>query len=169
MDKKKYLIKQKKARSCGVSRMCLGAAWREVRDNKDFDKVIDIVKSVSGLGMEVCCTLGMLNEGQAKRLKAAGLYAYNHNIDSSPEYYSKVIGTRKFEDRIKTLNHVKKAKLSVCCGGIIGMGESDKDRIKFLYTLASMNPQPDSVPINTLVAVKGTPLEKRAGKLFRSS
>lgn len=146
------------ARSDGATRFCMGAAWREVRDNRDFDRILEMVRSVSSLGMEVCCTLGMLTRQQAVRLKEAGCYAYNHNIDSSPAYYSQVITTRSFADRIRTLDHVRQADLSVCCGGIIGMGETVEDRIGLLHTLATMQPHPDSVPVNLLVPVPGTPL-----------
>ena len=149
------------AKNGGSTRFCMGAAWRNVRDNSDFDKVIDMVKGVNSLGLEVCCTLGMLSEDQAKKLKEAGLYAYNHNLDTSDEYYTDIISTRTYDDRLKTLDNVEKAGLSVCCGGIIGMGESDEDRIKLLYTLATRATHPESVPVNALVAVKGTPLEGR--------
>ncbi|HLG24225.1 MAG TPA: biotin synthase BioB [Candidatus Nanoarchaeia archaeon] len=148
----------KKAKQGGATRFCMGAAWREVKDNKDFDKVLEMVKSVNSMGMEVCCTLGMITESQAKKLREAGLYAYNHNIDSSEDFYKKIITTRKFEDRLKTLENVRKAGITVCCGGIIGMGESVEDRAKMLVTLSSMDPQPESVPINALVPIKGTPL-----------
>jgi biotin synthase len=137
----------------------MGAAWREVRDNRDFDKVLEMVKGVNALGMEVCCTLGMLSEEQAQKLADAGLYAYNHNIDTSEDYYKKIITTRNYDDRLNTLNNVRKAKLTVCSGGIIGMGESVEDRIGMLFVLSNLNPQPESVPINALVPVKGTPLE----------
>jgi biotin synthase len=139
----------------------MGAAWRNVRDNSDFDKVIDMVKGVNALGLEVCCTLGMLTEQQAQRLKEAGLYAYNHNLDTSEGYYSDVITTRTYNDRLETLDNVEKAGISVCCGGIIGMGETDDDRIKLLYTLATRTKHPESVPVNALVSVEGTPLEGR--------
>jgi biotin synthase len=149
------------AKKAGASRMCLGAAWREVRDNRDFDKVLDMVKTINEKGMEVCCTLGMLNEEQAKKLADAGLYAYNHNLDTSEENYENIISTRNFEDRIGTIKNVRKAGISVCSGGIIGMGESSEDRIGMLFTLANLNPAPESVPINALVAVEGTPLENQ--------
>jgi biotin synthase len=148
----------KNAKENGATRFCMGAAWREVRDNSDFEKVLDMVKGVNSLGMEVCCTLGMLTEGQAKRLKGAGLYAYNHNLDSSEEFYKKIITTRTYQERLETLENVRKAGITVCCGGIIGMGESASDRIKLLVTLSSLCPHPESVPINGLVPVKGTPL-----------
>ena len=147
------------AKANGASRLCMGAAWREVRDNRDFERVLEMVSEVNDMGLEVCCTLGMLTYEQAERLKAAGCFAYNHNIDTSSDYYSSIISTRNFEDRINTLNNVRKAKLSVCCGGIVGLGETDDDRIRMLHTLSTMETHPDSVPINALVAIKGTPLE----------
>lgn len=146
------------AKAAGASRFCMGAAWREVRDNRDFDRVIDMVKAVNGLDMEVCCTLGMLTEHQAGRLAEAGLYAYNHNIDTSEEHYSEVITTRTYGDRLNTLGNVRKAGISVCSGGIIGLGETDEDRIGMLFTLSNMPQHPESVPINVLVPVAGTPL-----------
>lgn len=147
------------AKAGGASRMCLGAAWREVRDNKDFDKVLEMVKTINDKGMEVCCTLGMLTEEQAQKLADAGLYAYNHNIDTSEEFYGDVITTRTYDDRLKTIENVRKAGMTVCSGGIIGMGESVEDRIGMLFTLTNLTPQPESVPINALVPVEGTPLE----------
>ena len=149
------------AKSGGATRMCLGAAWREVRDNSDFDSVLEMVKSINNMGMEVCCTLGMLTEDQAQKLADAGLYAYNHNLDSSEDFYKKIITTRKYDDRLNTIENVRKAKVTVCSGGIIGMGESVEDRMEMLYTLSNLNPQPESVPINALVPVEGTPLEKQ--------
>jgi biotin synthase len=148
----------RRAKEAGSTRFCMGAAWREVRDNRDFDRVIDMVKSVNDLGMEVCCTLGMLNEHQAERLAEAGLYAYNHNLDTSSEYYSEIITTRTYDDRLKTLDNVRKAGVTVCCGGIIGLGEKHEDRIKKLHTLSTLPEHPESVPINALVAIEGTPL-----------
>jgi biotin synthase len=150
-----------RAKNAGASRMCLGAAWREVRDNKDFDKVLEMVKTINAKEMEVCCTLGMLTEEQAKKLADAGLYAYNHNIDTSEEFYGDVITTRTYEDRLNTIKNVRKAGMTVCSGGIIGMGESVEDRIGMLFTLTNLTPQPESVPINGLVPVEGTPLEKQ--------
>jgi len=150
-----------RAKAAGASRMCLGAAWREVRDNKDFDKVLEMVKTINSKEMEVCCTLGMLTEEQAKKLADAGLYAYNHNIDTSEEFYGDVITTRTYEDRLNTIKNVRKAGMTVCSGGIIGMGESVEDRIGMLFTLTNLTPQPESVPINGLVAVEGTPLENQ--------
>lgn len=148
-----------KAKAGGASRLCMGAAWREVRDNKDFDRVLEMVKTVNAKGMEVCCTLGMLTESQAQKLADAGLYAYNHNLDTSEESYKKIITTRTYDDRLDTIKNVRKAKVSVCSGGIIGLGETVEDRVKMLQTLSSMEVQPESVPINALVPVKGTPLE----------
>lgn len=150
-----------KAKQGGASRLCMGAAWREVRDNRDFDRVLEMVKVVNEKGLEVCCTLGMLTESQAQKLADAGLYAYNHNLDTSEENYANIITTRNYNDRLNTIGNVRKAGISVCSGGIIGMGESAEDRINMLFTLASMNPQPESVPINALVAVEGTPLEEQ--------
>ena len=147
------------AKANGASRLCMGAAWREVRDNKDFDRVLEMVSEVNEMGLEVCCTLGMLTYDQAERLKEAGCFAYNHNIDTSSDNYQNIITTRTFDDRINTLNNVRKAKLSVCCGGIVGLGESDEDRVKMLHTLSTMEQHPDSVPINALVPVQGTPME----------
>lgn len=158
MKKDLVLEYAKKAKEAGSTRFCMGAAWREVRDNRDFDKVIEMVKGVNELGMEVCCTLGMLTEHQAERLAEAGLYSYNHNLDTSSEHYSEIITTRTYDDRLKTLDNVRKAGVTVCCGGIIGLGEKHEDRIKMLHTLATLPEHPDSVPINALVPVKGTPL-----------
>jgi len=148
----------RQAKTAGASRLCMGAAWREVRSNKDFDRVLDMVRAVNETGMEVCCTLGMLTYEQAERLKEAGLYAYNHNIDTSRENYETIITTRTYDDRLETLQNVRNAKLTVCSGGIIGLGEMDEDRIKMLHTLATLPQHPESVPINALVPVKGTPL-----------
>jgi biotin synthase len=151
----------KTAKAGGASRLCMGAAWREVRDNSDFDRVIDMVKAVNKLDMEVCCTLGMLTENQAQRLADAGLYAYNHNLDTSEEDYKRIISTRTYDDRLKTIENVRKAKLTVCSGGIIGLGETVNDRISMIRTLANMPKHPESVPINALVPVKGTPMENQ--------
>jgi biotin synthase len=146
------------AKAGGASRFCMGAAWREVRDNRDFDRVLDMVKAVNNVGLEVCCTLGMLTPQQAEKLADAGLYAYNHNIDTSAEHYSEVITTRTYNDRLNTLSNVRNAGISVCSGGIIGLGETHDDRIGMLYTLANLPQHPGSVPINALVPVEGTPL-----------
>ncbi|MGB8190344.1 MAG: biotin synthase BioB [Chitinophagaceae bacterium] len=148
-----------KAKEAGSTRFCMGAAWREVRNNRDFDRVLEMVKEVNKLGMEVCCTLGMLTEEQAHKLADAGLYAYNHNLDTSSEYYSEIISTRTYDDRLQTLDNVRKAGVSVCCGGIIGLGETHGDRIGMLHTLATMPEHPESVPINALVRIEGTPLQ----------
>ena len=148
-----------KAKEGGSSRLCMGAAWREVRDNRDFDKVIEMVKAVNEMDMEVCCTLGMLTETQAQRLADAGLYAYNHNIDTSEENYENIISTRTYDDRLNTIKNVRKANLTVCSGGIIGLGETKEDRVGMLLTLANLPQHPESVPVNALVPVKGTPLE----------
>ena len=150
----------RKAKDSGSSRFCMAAAWREVRNNRDFDRVIDMVKGVNDLGMEVCCTLGMLTEEQAVRLQEAGLYAYNHNLDTSEQYYEEIISTRTFDNRINTINNVRKAGITVCSGGIIGLGETHADRISMLLTLATMPKHPESVPINALARVAGTPLEE---------
>ena len=159
MQKDQVLEYAAKAKAAGSTRFCMGAAWREVRDNRDFDRVIDMVKGVNEMGMEVCCTLGMLTETQAQKLADAGLYAYNHNLDTSKEYYTEIITTRTYDDRLETLDNVRKAGISVCCGGIVGLGETHGDRIKMLHTLSTMPEHPESVPINALVAVAGTPLE----------
>lgn len=151
----------KKAKKEGATRFCMGAAYREVKDGSSFDRILEMVRAVNKLNMEVCCTLGMLTLEQAKKLKQAGLYAYNHNIDTSPEFYPQIITTRKYEDRLKTLSHVRKAGLTVCTGGILGLGESHKDRCSFIHQLSLLSPPPESVTINTLIPIKGTPLEKQ--------
>jgi len=149
------------AKDAGASRVCLGAAWREVKDNQQFERILEMVRDVTDLGLEVCCTLGMLTETQAKRLEDAGLYAYNHNIDTSEQFYETIITTRKFSDRINTIEQVRKTNVTVCSGGIIGMGETMDDRISMLHTLATLKPHPESVPINILAKVPGTPLADR--------
>ena len=151
----------KKAKEAGSSRLCMGAAWREVRDNRDFDKVLEMVKEVNKLDMEVCCTLGMLNADQAQKLADAGLYAYNHNVDTSEDYYSEVITTRDYKDRLDTINNVRKTGMTVCSGGIVGLGETHKDRVGMLKVLSNLTPHPESVPINALVRIEGTPLENQ--------
>jgi len=161
MEVGEVLEKAAEAKESGSTRFCMGAAWREVRDNRDFDKVIDMVKGVSAMGMEVCCTLGMLTNEQAKKLKDAGLYAYNHNLDTSEEFYGEVITTRTYGDRLETLESVRQAKISVCSGGIIGMGEREEDRIGMLKILSTLPEHPESVPVNALVPVEGTPLEEQ--------
>ena len=155
------LTKASIAKGNGATRFCMGAAWRNVKDNKQFDRVIEMVRGVNSIGMEVCCTLGMLTEEQAHRLKEAGLYAYNHNLDTSAEHYNEIITTRTYDDRLDTLENVRNSGLSVCSGGIIGLGETDEDRISMLHTLATMPRHPESVPVNALVRVKGTPLENQ--------
>jgi biotin synthase len=142
----------------GVTRFCMGAAWRQAPEGREFAKVLEMVRGVSSLGLEVCCTLGMLSEGQAEQLKQAGLSAYNHNLDTSPEFYGSIITTRVYDERLKTLAAVRKAGITVCCGGILGMGEREEDRIGLLQQLAALDPHPESVPINMLVRVEGTPL-----------
>ena len=147
-----------RAKAGGSSRICMGAAWRNVKDGPEFDRVLEMVRMLNKLDMEVCCTLGMLTENQARRLSEAGLYAYNHNIDASETYYEKIISTRSYNDRLRTIQNVRKTNITVCSGGIIGMGESVENRVDMLTTLASLVPPPESVPINALVAVAGTPL-----------
>lgn len=159
MEVDEVLLKASEAKENGSTRFCMGAAWREVRDNSDFDKVLSMVKGVNSLGMEVCCTLGMLTDEQAAKLKDAGLYAYNHNLDTSEEHYDDIISTRTYKDRLDTIDNVQKNKLSVCSGGIIGMGESVDDRVDMLWTLSNLPIHPESVPVNALVPVEGTPLE----------
>lgn len=148
-----------RAKESGSSRVCMGAAWRNVKDGPEFDEVLEMVRGINKLDMEVCCTLGMITENQAKRLAEAGLYAYNHNLDSSEEYYKEVISTRGYQDRLDTIENVRKTNVTVCSGGIIGMGENIEDRAGMLVALSTLNPQPESTPINALVAVEGTPME----------
>ncbi|MFM7208609.1 MAG: biotin synthase BioB, partial [Verrucomicrobiota bacterium] len=163
METDAILQDARKARAGGATRFCMGAAWRRVADGRQFDSVLRTVSGVKELGLEVCCTLGMVTEQQAARLKEAGCDVYNHNLDTSREHYAKIITTRSYDDRLQTLSNVRKAGLEVCSGGIIGMGETVDDRLKMLVELASLDPQPDSVPINALVSVEGTPL---AGRRF---
>lgn len=157
MDKQEVLDIAARAKAAGVTRVCMGAAWREVRDNKQFDRVLDMVKDVNEMGVEVCCTLGMLTEDQARKLDSAGLYAYNHNLDTSESHYEKVITTRTFADRLQTLANVRKTNVTVCSGGILGLGENETDRISMLHTLATLDPHPESFPVNVLSKVPGTP------------
>jgi biotin synthase len=161
LEVSEVLASAEEAKQNGSTRFCMGAAWREVRDNSDFDKVLEMVKGVNRLGMEVCCTLGMLTPEQAHKLKAAGLYAYNHNLDTSAEFYNEIITTRNYDDRLDTLESVRQSGISVCSGGIIGMGETENDRIGMLQTLANLPQHPESVPVNALVPVEGTPLEEQ--------
>lgn len=158
MEREEVVQQAREAVEAGATRVCLGAAWRRVRDGKQFDEVLDMVRAISGMGVEVCCTLGMLTEGQAARLAEAGLTAYNHNLDTSREFYSEVITTRTYDDRLRTLEIVERAGIQVCCGGILGMGESAEDRCGLLHTLATREHHPESVPINRLVPIPGTPL-----------
>jgi biotin synthase len=152
------LEKARQARAGGSTRFCMGAAWRQVRDGAEFERVLAMVRGVRELGMEACCTLGMLTREQAARLAEAGLTAYNHNLDTGPDYYRRIITTRTYDDRLRTLEHVRAAGITVCSGGILGMGEGREDRIAMLGVLARLDPHPESVPINALVRVAGTPL-----------
>ncbi|MDB9447398.1 biotin synthase BioB [Anabaena sp. CS-542/02] len=161
LEKETVVKIAQQAKAQGVSRVCMGAAWREVRDNSQFETVLDMVKEVTDMGLEVCCTLGMLNTDQAKRLEAAGLYAYNHNLDTSQEYYNTIITTRTYGDRLNTIDNVRQTNVTVCSGGILGLGESVEDRVGMLQTLANLQPHPESVPINILSQVPGTPLENQ--------
>lgn len=161
LDEEVIINAAQKAKDAGSTRFCMGAAWRNARKNKDFDKVLSMVREITDMDMEVCCTLGMLTDEQAVKLKEAGLYAYNHNLDSSEDFYNRIISTRTYQDRLETLDTVRNNEISVCCGGIIGMGETDNDRIELIHTLATMPVHPGSVPINALIAVKGTPMENQ--------
>lgn len=161
MDTGAILQKAEEAKSGGASRFCMGAAWRDVRDGAQFDSVLQTVEGVAAMGLEVCCTLGMLREDQAVRLKEAGCTVYNHNLDTSREYYPQIITTRTYDERLQTVENVRRAGLEVCSGGILGMGETVDDRLKLLGELANLDPQPDSVPINALVPVDGTPLAEQ--------
>ncbi|WP_137130395.1 biotin synthase BioB [Rhizobium sp. FY34] len=158
MDPKTVIGMAARARDAGAERFCMGAAWRQVKDGREFDAVLDMVRGVRDLGMEACVTLGMLKPHQAERLAEAGLTAYNHNLDTSPEFYGQIITTRTYEDRLETLATVRAYGIDLCCGGIIGMGETVRDRAAMLQVLARMEPHPESVPINALVPVAGTPL-----------
>ncbi len=161
LDVDDVLASARRARELGATRFCMGAAWREVKDGPAFDRVLEMVRGVKDLGLEACTTLGMLTLSQANKLKEAGLDAYNHNLDTSREHYRSIISTRTFDARLDTLENVRRAGITVCSGGIIGMGESIDDRCEMLRTLANLDPQPESVPINALVAVPGTPLGAR--------
>ena len=158
MDPQAVINMAEQARSAGAERFCMGAAWRKVRDGAEFDAVLAMVRGVRDLGMEACVTLGMLQPHQAQALADAGLTAYNHNLDTGPDFYSEIIGTRTYRDRLETLDYVRAAGITICCGGIIGMGESLRDRADMLAVLASFDPHPESVPINALIPVPGTPL-----------
>lgn len=160
MSAEEILPIAQKARENGTTRFCMGAAWKGIKETDSrFGTVLDTVRQVSKLGMEVCVTLGSLTEGAAQELKKAGVTAYNHNLDTSPEHYANIVTTHTFEDRVKTIQHVQKAGMAVCCGGIMGMGETVQDRIRFLQVLTELNPAPESIPINCLTAIPGTPLE----------
>jgi biotin synthase len=161
LDVDEVLAAARLAKEAGSTRFCMGAAWRRVKDGEEFERVLDMVRGVSGMGLEACCTLGMLTAEQAERLAEAGLTAYNHNLDTSPGFYGSIISTRAYDDRLETLAHVRAAGITVCCGGILGMGESVADRLAMLGVLARLDPHPESVPINALVAVEGTPLAER--------
>jgi biotin synthase len=158
MEPQEVIAQAARAKESGATRFCMGAAWRQVPDGREFDAVLEMVRGVAALDLEVCCTLGMLTDAQAERLKDAGLTAYNHNLDTSPEFYGNIISTRVYEDRLRTLAAVRRAGITVCSGGILGMGETEEDRIGLLHQLACLRPHPESVPINMLVRVEGTPL-----------
>ena len=162
MEPPEVLESAKRAKADGATRFCMGAAWRDVPEGKDFDSVLEMVRGVAALDLEVCCTLGMLTETQAGALKQAGLTAYNHNLDTSPEFYGSIITTRVYEDRLQTIARVRKAGITVCSGGILGIGESQEDRVGLLHQLSNLNPHPESVPINVLARVPGTPLANAA-------
>lgn len=162
MEMEEVLAQAKAAKASGATRFCMGAAWREVKDGPQFERVLEMVRQVAALEMEVCCTLGMLKPHQAQQLKEAGLTAYNHNLDTSPEYYEQIITTRTYRDRLETIRVVSAAGISVCCGGILGMGESVPDRLALLEALSELDPAPESIPINCLMPVSGTPLQDAA-------
>lgn len=162
LNKEEVVRAALKAKEMGASRFCMGAAWREIRDGVEFDQVCELVTEVSNLNLEVCCTLGMLTETQARKLKSAGLDFYNHNIDTSPEFYNKIVQTRTYDDRLNTLLRVRQANLKVCTGGILGMGESDQDKMSFIQQIVNMEIIPESITINLLVPASGTPLEHTA-------
>jgi biotin synthase len=161
MDPEAIVASATKAKEGGASRFCMGAAWREVREGQQFDSVLAAVRGVADLGLEVCCTFGMLTSDQALRLRDAGCSVYNHNLDTSREYYPEIVTTRSYDERLETLANARTAGLKVCSGGILGMGESVDDRLKLLSELAALDPQPESVPINALVPVEGTPLAEK--------
>ena len=164
MEKCQIMERAKAARETGSTRFCMGAAWRGVREGtKRFEQVLDIIEDVSKLGMEVCVTLGELGANEAKKLKEAGVTAYNHNIDTSPEHYPNIVTTHTFQDRLNTIRNVQDAGMSVCCGGILGLGESTEDRLKMLEVISEFNPQPESIPINSLMPMPGTPMAEEQG------
>jgi len=159
LDVESVLTRAQAARAAGADRFCMGWAWREIREGAPFEAMLEMVRGVRQLGMEACVTAGMLSDSQAQRLAEAGLTAYNHNLDTSPEHYTQIISTRTYQERLETLDRVRRAGVTLCCGGIIGMGEGLEDRAGLLQVLATLDPHPESVPINALVAVQGTPLE----------
>ena len=161
MQVEPVLERARAAKEAGADRFCMGWAWREIRDGAPFEAMLEMVRGVRGMGMEACVTAGMLTDHQAERLAEAGLTAYNHNLDTSPEHYDRIISTRTYQERLETLQRVRKAGVTLCCGGIIGMGETLRDRASMLQVLATMDPHPESVPVNGLVAVEGTPLEEQ--------
>jgi biotin synthase len=161
LDVEAVLERARAAKAAGADRFCMGWAWREIREGAPFEAMLSMVRGVRELGLEACVTAGMLTDHQAERLAEAGLTAYNHNLDTSPEHYDQIISTRSYQERLETLQRVRRAGVTLCCGGIIGMGESQRDRASMLQVLAGMNPHPESIPINALVAVEGTPLEER--------
>lgn len=161
MDVEAVVAKAKQAKALGASRFCMGWAWREIREGPAFEAMLEMVRQVRAIGLETCVTAGMLTATQAQRLAAAGLTAYNHNLDTSPEFYNQIVTTRTYAERLQTLDYVRQSGIRVCCGGIIGMGETLTDRARMLEVLATFNPHPESVPINALVAVAGTPLADR--------
>ena len=161
LNLKEILQKAREAKAQGATRFCMGAALREIKSGPQFSQILKAVQAVKALNLEVCCTLGMLNLEQARELKEAGLYAYNHNLDTSPEFYSQIISTRTYKDRLQTLKYVRQAGLTVCTGGILGLGETHKDRMALIYQLALLKPHPESVTVNTLVPMSGTPLENQ--------
>ena len=161
MQVEPVLQRARKAKDAGADRFCMGWAWREIRDGAPFEAMLEMVRGVRDMGMEACVTAGMLTDQQAERLAEAGLTAYNHNLDTSPEYYDKIISTRTYQERLETLQRVRNAGVTICSGGIIGMGETLRDRASMLQVLANMEPHPESVPVNGLVAVEGTPLEEQ--------
>lgn len=164
MEKCDIMKRATAARESGSTRFCMGAAWRGVREGTQrFEQVLDIVRDVSELGMEVCVTLGELGPSEAEKLKDAGVTAYNHNIDTSPEHYPNIVTTHTFQDRLNTIRHAQDAGMSICCGGILGLGETTEDRLKMLEVISSFNPQPESVPINSLMPMPGTPLAEKQG------
>jgi biotin synthase len=162
LDVAPVLERARAAREAGAQRFCMGWAWREIRDGAPFEAMLAMVRGVRELGLEACVTAGMLTDRQAERLAEAGLTAYNHNLDTSPEHYGRIISTRTYQERLETLGRVRRAGITLCCGGIIGMGETPEDRAALLQVLASLDPHPESVPINALVAVEGTPLQDRS-------